>query len=354
MAKRAQEKSLSAANKLMTWSVSGYSNDSTPFGDSNLTEAFVWPKKIEKDIHHGASLDEVSFKAERLRETMALLEKVKKRREETAKERALHEEYIAFLARERARTRYQDWISLDQRRVKPIDVLYKYLVGSNDMEIDLSEPYMVFKGLTVKDMKELLKDIKMYLDWDQAIPTRVQYWEALIVRCIRELAEARRRDAEARRRDALDRARVIEEEMLAAQERGLHAGFEADVRKLLHGKTQLELIQLQFYIESQLHSGAAEVVKYWEAVLTRLNGYRVKALLKQIKAEIIRSHRHRLEQRSNVHKNHVVEEQRKRFREAMDSNRAHVEDSLGFKAMKRMGEMEEARKVMSYLALMLN
>ncbi|XP_056859725.1 splicing factor Cactin isoform X1 [Raphanus sativus] len=362
MARKAQKKALRAAKKLKTQSVSGYSNDSNPFGDSNLTETFVWRKKIEKDVHHGVPLEEFSVKAEKRRrvERMTEVEKVKKRREERAVEKARHEEEMALLARERARAEFQDWekkedefhfdqskvrseIRLREGRLKPIDVLCKHLDGSDDMDIELSEPYMVFKvftkmmldgktilcssmielfhfgplvnnesivvtpftkinvllicimqGLTVKDMEELRDDIKMYLDSDRATPTRVQYWEALIVVCDWELAEARKRDA-------LGRARVRGEEPpaeLLAQERGLHAGVEADVRKLLDGKTHSELVELQLDIESQLRSGSAKVVEYWEAVLKRLDIYKAKACLKEIHAEMLRRHLHRLEQRS--------------------------------------------------------
>ena len=147
--------------------MSGYSNDSNPFGDSNLTETFVWRKKIEKDVHHGVPLDEFSVKAEKRRrgERMTEVEKVKKRREERAVEKARHEEEMALLARERARAEFQDWekkedefhfdqskvrseIRLREGRLKPIDVLCKHLDGSDDMDIELSEPYMVFKVLT--------------------------------------------------------------------------------------------------------------------------------------------------------------------------------------------------------------
>ncbi|CAF2310172.1 unnamed protein product [Brassica napus] len=320
IAKKAQKKALRAAKKLKTQSVSGYSNDSNPFGDSNLTETFVWRKKIEKDVHHGVPLEEFSVKAEKRRrgERMTEVEKVKKRREERAVEKARHEEEMALLARERARAEFQDWekkeeefhfdqskvrseIRLREGRLKPIDVLCKHLDGSDDMDIELSEPYMVFKGLSVKDMEELRDDIKMYLDSDRATPTRVQYWEALIVVCDWELAEARKRDA-------LDRARVRGEEPpaeLLAQERGLHAGVEADVRKLLDGKTHSELVELQLDIESQLRSGSAKVVEYWEAVLKRLDIYKAKACLKEIHAEMLRRHLHRLEQRSeDVEANH--------------------------------------------------
>ncbi|AEC09301.1 mid region of cactin [Arabidopsis thaliana] len=79
----------------------------------------------------------------------------------------------------------------------------------------------------------------------------------------------------------LTKARRRDEELLASQERALHAGVEAGVRELLDGKTHAELVQLQFDIESQLRSGAAKVVEYREAVLKRLNRYKAKACLKK-------------------------------------------------------------------------
>ncbi|KAF3608235.1 hypothetical protein DY000_02044320 [Brassica cretica] len=376
MARKAQKKALRAAKKLKTQSVSGYSNDSNPFGDSNLTET------------------------ERARAEFQDWEK---------KEEEFHFD----------QSKVRSEIRLREGRLKPIDVLCKHLDGSDDMDIELSEPYMVFKGLSVKDMEELRDDIKMYLDSDRATPTRVQYWEALIVVCDWELAEARKRDA-------LDRARVRGEEPpaeLLAQERGLHAGVEADVRKLLDGKTHSELVELQLDIESQLRSGSAKVVEYWEAVLKRLDIYKAKACLKEIHAEMLRRHLHRLEQRSeDVEVNHrlspvvegneeeindmnhsdaeeafspepiaeeeeeeadveaeaagsfspelmhgddreeaidpeedkkllelkrmaVLEKQKKRMKEAMVSKPPPVEDNLEFKAMKAMGEMEEGDAV---------
>ncbi|KAI6675727.1 hypothetical protein NL676_003633 [Syzygium grande] len=219
-AKRAQKKAMRVAKKLKSQSVAGYSNASNPFGDSNLNEKFVWKKKIERDVSLGADLDMFSIKAEKKRqkERMAEIEKVKKRREERALEKAQHEEEMAMLARERARAEFQDWekkeeefhfdqskvrseIRLREGRAKAIDVLSKHLNGSDDLDIELNEPYMVFKGLTAKEMEELRGDIKMHLDLDTETPTHVEYWKALLVVCDWELAEARKKDA-------LDRARV--------------------------------------------------------------------------------------------------------------------------------------------------
>lgn len=87
---------------------------------------------------------------------------------------------------------------------------------------------------------------------------------------------------EAQKKDALDRARVRGEEPpseLLAEERGLHSSIEADVKNLLQGKTYTELEALQSQIESQMRSGTAKVVEYWEAVLKRLHIYKAKVFI---------------------------------------------------------------------------
>ncbi|ERN16641.1 cactin [Amborella trichopoda] len=311
IAKKAQKKALKVAKKLKTQTVSGYSNDSNPFGDTNLNEKFVWRKKIERDVGQGLTLDMLSVKAEkkRQRERMAEIEKVKKRREERAIEKAQHEEEMAMLARERARAEFQDWekkeeefhfdqskirsqIRLREGRTKPIDILSKNLNCSDDFDIEINEPYMVFKGLTVKEMEELRVDIKMHLDLDRATPLHIEFWEAMMVVCDWELAEARKRDA-------LDRARVRGEAPPAevlAEERGLHSSIESDVKSLLDGKSFNELEELRFQIESQMLSGTAKVVEYWEAVLKRLQIYKAMARLKEIHTSLLHKHLQRLEQ----------------------------------------------------------
>ncbi|XP_030476686.1 splicing factor Cactin [Syzygium oleosum] len=317
-AKRAQNKAMRVAKKLKSQSVAGYSNASNPFGDSNLNEKFVWKKKIERDVSLGADLDTFSIKAEKKRqkERMAEIEKVKKRREERALEKAQHEEEMAMLARERARAEFQDWekkeeefhfdqskvrseIRLREGRAKAIDVLSKHLNGSDDLDIELNEPYMVFKGLTAKEMEELRGDIKMHLDLDTETPTHVEYWKALLVVCDWELAEARKKDA-------LDRARVRGEEPpaeLLAEERGMHSSIEADVRDYLHKKTYRELEDIHAGVETQLRSGTAKVVEFWEVILKRIHIYKAKAFLKEFHAKMLRKHLQRLEQPVDVDDN---------------------------------------------------
>ncbi|XP_074312010.1 splicing factor Cactin [Silene latifolia] len=317
LAKKAQKKAMRVAKKLKTTTVSGYSNDSNPFGDANLNEKFVWGKKIQKDVTMGVPMDEFTVKAEKRRqkERMAEIEKVKKRREERAAEKAQREEEMMLLQRERARAEADDFekkevefhfdqskvrskIRLREGRMKPIDVLTTYLDETDEFDVvDLDEPYMVFKGLTVKEMEELHDDIKLHLNLDRQTPTHTSYWQALMVVCEWELGEARRKDA-------IDRARVRGEQPpaeLLAEERGLHSSIETDVRNFLEGKSHKDLEELQAKIESDMRSGEAKVVEFWEAVLKRLHIYKAKACLKEIYAKMLRRHLNHLEQPLDGH-----------------------------------------------------
>ncbi|MCL7031839.1 hypothetical protein MKW94_012595 [Papaver nudicaule] len=354
LANKAKKKAMKVAKKLKTETVSGYANDSNPFGDSNLNEKFVWKKKIEKSISQGESIDEISVKSEkrRIKERMAEIEKVKKRREERAIAKAQHEEEMAMLARERARAEFHDWekkeeefhfdqskirsgIRLREGRIKPIDILSKHLDDSGDFEFQIDEPYMVFQGLTVNDMEELREDIKMHLDLDRATPTHVQYWEGLLVVCDWELAEARKKDA-------LDRARVRGEQPpaeLLAEERGLHSSIEEDVKKLLHGKTYSELGVLQTHIESQMRSGTAKVVEYWEAIVKRLHIFKARACLKEIYGNLLRKHLQHLEK--PVKSENILENEHDDSKPQAEEDIVHDVEDAGSYSPKLLTKEEE-------------
>eukprot|EP00850_Spirogloea_muscicola_P014477 SM000104S09347 [mRNA] locus=s104:256169:264320:+ [translate_table: standard] len=306
LARKMQKKALKLAKRMKQQSVSGYTNDNNPFGDANLTEKFVWRKKIDKDLLTG-NLDtrELSLKAEKRRqvEREVEIEKVRKRREEREMEKAQHEEEMNMLARERAKAEFMDWekkedefhfeqakvranIRLREGRAKPIDVLSKNLNLADDFDIEINEPYTIFKGLTVPEMGELMEDIRMHLELDRSTPIHIEFWESMLKICEYEIAEATKRDV-------LDRARVRGEEPLAeylAEERGLHASVDEDVKSMLLGKTSPELSDLERQIVRQMESGTAKVVEYWEAVLKRLQIFKAKARLKEIHTDLLRQH----------------------------------------------------------------
>ncbi|XP_031404891.1 cactin-like [Punica granatum] len=289
-------KALRVGKKLKSQTVAGYLNTSNPFGDSNLNERFVWKKKMERDIE---------AEKKRQKQRMAEIEKVRKRREERALEKSLHEEDGALLALERARAVFQGWekgdgefhfnqtklrpeIRLREGHAKPIDILTGHLNGLSSLNIELNDPCMVFKGLTVKDTEELRDDINMHLDSDTEMGTRVEYWNAALLVCDFEIGKARRKDA-------LDRARVHGEEPAAellAEERGVHDSIITDVRDYLLQKTYKELENIHSSVKSWLGSGTAKVVEFWEVVLKQISICKANAFLKETSKHLQRLKQH--------------------------------------------------------------
>ena len=51
----------------------GYTDQDNPFGDSNVTERFVWSKKLEKQIQSGVDVKDLGAKAEKRRQEERLV-----------------------------------------------------------------------------------------------------------------------------------------------------------------------------------------------------------------------------------------------------------------------------------------
>lgn len=398
VAKKAQKKAAKAAEKLETRNVSGYSNESNPFNDSNLNKKFIWRKKIERDVEQGAPLDIFSKKRQRERE--AEIERVKKRREEWAIQKAQREEEREMIERERQRAEFQDWkkkedefyfnqiklrsdIRLREGRAKPIDVFSKFLDGLDanfDFDVD---PCTLIKGLTIQEIEELHDEVQVNLDLDNATPVHTEFWQALMVVCDSHLAEARKEESH----------------------RELHSSIEADVRDFLQGKSFKELERLSIQIESELLLGTAKVVEFWEALVRHLHIYKAKAWLKEFHMkQLCDGHRQRpvskekhsdmgqvidcrqyspqpvtnedmeqevgsyspqltyVKESENVidpqedqdeleRKRASVLQQQSRLRQAMALNQTRSEDdNMELKAMKSMGEMGEGDAVLGSAA----
>ncbi|KAF6161189.1 hypothetical protein GIB67_007830 [Kingdonia uniflora] len=154
--------------------------------------------------------------------------------------------------------------------MKPIDVLSEYLSASDDIDIETDEPYMVFKGLAVKEMEELRDDIKMHMDLVRATPVHIEFCEALLVISDWELSEAHKTVV-------LDQVRVCEEEPPAAA-RGVHVSIELDVHNLLKKQTYDELVTSQSAIKSAMSTGQTKNVEYWMDILDLLQIYKAKEI----------------------------------------------------------------------------
>ncbi|BDA46670.1 probable cactin [Coccomyxa sp. Obi] len=310
---RNREKALKMAKKVMKnlekggAAGHGYTNAENPFGDAKVSERFVWGKKIEKQLQEGADVRELTSKAERKRqeERLAEIEKVRKRREERAAERALQEEELSIMQRERAvlegiemeakeeefhletaKRRAQQ--RMREGRAKPIDALAVNLFLMEEFDVNMTAPYSVFIGLSLEDVEELRDDIKGYQALDSKDAVHKEFWDALA-----EVAEVEY--VEALHTEEADRARMRgEPEPEHRSEAGLHTAVDTDIQMLLAGKSHRELVEMEEGIQAQLDGGDAADPEFLAAVLKRLTLAKAKARLREIHEDLLRKHLDRI------------------------------------------------------------
>ncbi|KAK3007010.1 hypothetical protein RJ639_016207 [Escallonia herrerae] len=210
LSRKAEKKARKVARKLKSQSVSGNVN-------LNNETLFVWRKKIEREVESGLPILErysVNHEKKRLRESVAELEKLKKRREERAVYKAQRQEEMAFLARGRAGTEYEDWerkeeefvlkqsklkseIRLQKGSAKPIDKLINLVEGSTDERglhsSVVTEVENFLERKSYKELEELNSQIESKMRSGQAqvvefwedVARRLEFWKAKA--CLNEI-----------------------------------------------------------------------------------------------------------------------------------------------------------------------
>ncbi|RVE52955.1 hypothetical protein evm_002432 [Chilo suppressalis] len=256
-----------------------YTNQDNPFGDSALTNTFVWTKKLAKEGVKTVSREELeAFNRQKQLENKIELEKVKQRRLEREAERAARESEAAAAARAREAAQFSSWarqedafhlhqarlrsqIRIRDSRAKPIDLLAWYVSSEECVDaLEMHEPYTYLNGLQAQDLEDLLEDIKVYKELESS--ANQAYWEDVQTIVLDELGKLRRLHAPDARRD------------------GVHQAVAADVTQIFKGKTGAQLEALQTQIETKI-SGRRDGVDigYWESLLSQLKGTNTAPIL---------------------------------------------------------------------------
>ncbi|OQR97770.1 hypothetical protein THRCLA_06852 [Thraustotheca clavata] len=296
----------------------GYSNDSNPFGDSNLTSKFVWHKKAEvapqrsreKEIRRSRSRDRPrsrdrskerrerrkpkdneDVREELIREIM----KVRQRRDERDAER----EELERLKNEESRLRdvseYEDWqqkeeqfhlsqarvrshIRIREGREKPIDLLAKNLLLASSShvidptkaaedalaelkhaQVELRPPEQLLVGLKSNELTELHNDIQVYIELEGEKGENAEFWRLLEVICLDEM----------QKRDKKNSSR-----------HAIHQEVQNSIKEMLAGKSSEELSELAADIEATIDGGGSGIdVEYYESVLQEIKVHKAKARL---------------------------------------------------------------------------
>lgn len=263
----------------------GYKNDDNRFGDANLQEQFVWRKKIDKMVATGHDPRDLSREAQRdkkkaLREEV---ERLKASREEREQEKQMMEEERERLNREREALHFAEWerkeeefhrqqaktrteIRIAKGRARPIDKLANNLLLDDNFDMEMREPYKVFRGLSNEELNELCEDMQQ-----QAVGEFSEYWDSLLIVCRDEL-----------------QLRESKQDHRGVADHGVHKAVQSDLDMMLQGKSCNELNVLAEEINGHMESGGGGDVEYWESLMKRLKVHRAKAVLRDISQDLLR------------------------------------------------------------------
>ncbi|KAJ8717527.1 hypothetical protein PYW08_005926 [Mythimna loreyi] len=246
-----------------------YTNQDNPFGDSALTDTFVWTKKLVKEGIKALPRDELkAINRQKQLENMIELTKVQQRR--LKREAKIEASAAVAASRSDAWTRREDAFQIQQARLrsqirirdgraKPIDCLVNYVSSEECVDaLEIHEPSAWLSGLQSQDLEDLLEDIKVYKELESN--ANQAWWEDVQTVVLDELDKLRRLAAPAARRHAVHRA------------------VADDVTQIFKDKTvaQLSALQTQLQQASRGADGA-----YWGSVRAQLRAHISRARLRE-------------------------------------------------------------------------
>ncbi|KAJ0393584.1 hypothetical protein ATCC90586_009339 [Pythium insidiosum] len=300
----------------------GYTNDSNPFGDSNLAQPFVWRKKYDANESSDSDSGDRKGKSKKSsrrpserelkRNQLARVDEIRKareRREQREREREEMERLRSEELRLRDAEQYDDWqqkeeefhreqtrirskLRIKARREKPVDLLAKNLLlvdhsmQSDDEDeffrrharVETRRPHRIVEVLSMDELKQLREDIGAYLDLEEARNGRNQeFWRLMLTVTNDRIRRLRRSQSE--------------EMDASSRERGaIHDSVYHTIVEMLEGKSRDELDTLQLEVEATLKGAATTTgvdVEYWEEVAQQIDVFKARARLAILHEEML-------------------------------------------------------------------
>ena len=145
--------------------------------------------------------------------------------------------------------RLRSTIRISDGRAKPIDLLAHYINEDNDdLSVEMHEPSTYLNGLTIRDLEDLLADIRVYTDLEQQQQQQQtstertnrydhQYWQDITTITEDELAKLRKLSSQ-----------LYHDHRIDDRREGINAAVFADVTDTFKNKTPAQLEQLELRI----------------------------------------------------------------------------------------------------------
>eukprot|EP00668_Euglena_longa_P014439 GGOE01018429.1.p1 GENE.GGOE01018429.1~~GGOE01018429.1.p1 ORF type:complete len:573 (+),score=236.88 GGOE01018429.1:99-1817(+) len=300
--RRMEKKEKKASLKAREQALLGYTNEANPFNDTNLSETFIWKKKIDKLAEEGRLDPQWRKRLKTKREELRTeIDEVKARRVQRDREKEQAEQMRGEVQRqEEARNavefekRGEEFevkqlkmrrdARLKEGRATPIDFLSKnfdILFPSEEdqfttYQMEMREPHQLLERQSLEELSSLKDDLQKFIIFEKHSKAQ-NYWKSMLL-----LTE-----------DALERLSNGGQEAAS----GIHESVLKEVLAKLSEKSHEEVLQMERAMEHKVKTGGSGVdVEYWSTLLQRLQVLKARAQLREIHREIIDVFVSRLEQ----------------------------------------------------------
>lgn len=262
----------------------GYKDESNPFGDSTLTQKFVWKKKNEylqaAGLYRATSKDqEVTKMQSKIRE----IQQVKKRRDEREVERQLLEQQRLEHDKELHDEEYGEWLTkeekfhldnakartmlrIEQGRERPLDLVAKALMIAEgeqfeDMTILDKPPHQLFVNMTLDEVEDIMDEVSTFVRIDAQ---HRDFWQAM-----RYIAND---SHDSKRREKAGRSKAGA--TITGLGPGVAEGVVDEIHQLLCSKSKRELGDMLVEINESLKSAPSGMdTQFFEAVAAKIPLY---------------------------------------------------------------------------------
>nr|CAD7425823.1 unnamed protein product [Timema monikensis] len=148
----------------------------------------------------------------------------------------------------------------------------------------MHEPYTYLNGLTIKDLEDLIEDIKVYKELERG--KNLDYWNDITVIVEDELHKLRKLERQSAyevgeytpNTFSSSLSLTLSHELICVlpavgRREGIHQSVAKDVAAIFKGKTSAQLEALQLQIETKIIGKPEGVdIGYWESLLSQLKG----------------------------------------------------------------------------------
>ncbi|CAH0486597.1 unnamed protein product [Peronospora farinosa] len=304
---RAERKSRKKSAKMLA--SLGYSDETNPFGDSSLSQPFVWGKKYEAQGTNKPPSEKEIKKAQIRR--IDEIRKARKRRDEREAEKEELERLQSEELRLKDAEQYDDWqqkeeefhlkqtkvrsqLRIRANREKPVDLLAKNLLLVSAKTDDKDEkdeffkkeighirvehrrPYAILEVLSLEELVGLQEDVQMYQELEESGNGghNAEFWQLMTLVCNDRIRRLKRLQSEGR-----------------AERGAIHDAVNETITGMLEGKTTDGLQELHDQVKETIASvskGATGVdVDFWEEVAQQVQVYQARARLTQLHEEML-------------------------------------------------------------------